>query len=196
MKDRWRWVSCSVRRQFFVIHGRGWDRGGGFGVVNGEVRFGQVQFEQVGGAGQVQGAGFGQLALALLQDVGDVFAAVGVVVVGILEGPGDFVRAVDFDQGEDFLDVMAGVEPALLELLVIFGSLRAQTQEAGQQLLFTGLLALGQERPSVIGMFEVTVALVGADMLGHGLVLVIESQPVGIDLGRQSVCPAQCAGTE
>src|SRR6266478_2004186 len=81
---------------------------------------------------------------------------------------------------------MAGVEPALLELLVIFGSLRAQTQEAGQQLLFTGLLALNQKRPSVIGMFEVAVPFVGTDMLGDGLILVIESQPVRIDLGGQS----------
>src|ERR1700736_5841700 len=81
---------------------------------------------------------------------------------------------------------MARVEAALLELLVIFGGLRAQTQEAGQELLFPGLLALNQKRPSMIGMFKVAVPFVGTDMLRDGVILVIESQPVRIDLGRQS----------
>jgi hypothetical protein len=87
----------------------------------------------------MQGAWFGQLAFSLLQNVGDVLATVGVILVGILNGAGDLVGAVDLNQGEDLLDVMTGIEPPLLELLVIFRRLRAQTREAREQELFTGL---------------------------------------------------------
>src|SRR5579871_5274611 len=102
----------------------------------------------------MQRARFGQLALVLFDDVGDVFAAVGLVLVSVLDGSGDFFQAIDFDQGEDFLDVMAGVKPALPELLIIFWSLWTQTQEAREQQLFTCLLPLGQQRLSMIGVFE------------------------------------------
>jgi len=44
------------------------------GVVNGEVWSGQIQLQQVLLSRQVQGAGFRRRMLALLQDVGDVFA--------------------------------------------------------------------------------------------------------------------------
>ena len=86
-------------------------------MVDREVRLGQIQFEQIGGPGQVQGARFGQWAGALFQDVGDVFATVSLVVVRVLEGARDLVGAVDFQQREDFLDMMPGVEPALPQLL-------------------------------------------------------------------------------
>ena len=69
----------------------------------------------------------------MFDDVGDVFAAVGLVLVSVLDGSGDFFQAVDLDQGEDFLDVMASVEAALLELLIIVWSLWTQTQETGEQ---------------------------------------------------------------
>src|SRR6516162_735559 len=97
MNDRWRWVSWSVRRSSSLFMGGLWIGRSGFGFINGQVRFGQVQFEQIGRASQVQGAGFGQLAQALLEDVGDVFATVGVVLVSILDSPGDLFRAIDLD---------------------------------------------------------------------------------------------------
>src|SRR5216684_3338826 len=110
--------------------------GGGFGVglgiINGQIGFGQFQLEQIGRAGQMQCARFGQLARALFDDVGDVFAAVGLVLVGVLDGPGDFFQAVDFDQGEDFLDVMAGVKPALEELCAGFVGLVGFAPVAGE----------------------------------------------------------------
>ena len=58
----------------------------GIAVVEGEVRFGQFELEQITGAGQVQGAGFGQRPSALFQKVGDIFATVGAVLVSVLEG--------------------------------------------------------------------------------------------------------------
>ena len=79
----------------------------------------------------------------------------------ILRGAGDFDLVGTATDGCQALRYVS--------MIVIFASLRAQTQEAGQQLLFTGLLALNQQRPSVIGMFEVTVPFVGTDMLGDRL---------------------------
>src|ERR1035438_10197490 len=109
-------------------------------VINGEVpggrvRVGQVQVEQVGGARQVQGAGFRQRTSPLLQEVGDVFATVSLVFVGIEKGAADLIGAIDFDQRQDFLDVMAGVEPALPQLFVVIGGLGAELQEPVQELL-------------------------------------------------------------
>jgi hypothetical protein len=75
----------------------------------------------------VQDAGLGQWAGSLLQEVGDVFAAINLVFVDVLERAGDFVGAVDFDQRQDFLYVVTGVESVLLEFFVVIGCLRAKT---------------------------------------------------------------------
>ena len=41
-------------------------------------------------------------------------------------GAGDWLGAVDFDEGHDFLDMMASVEPALLQLFVVLRALGAE----------------------------------------------------------------------
>jgi len=46
----------------------------------------------------------------LFEDVGDVLAADGLEAQGILQGAVDLLRAVDFAQSDDLLDVVAGVE--------------------------------------------------------------------------------------
>ena len=94
-------------------------RGGiAVGGVQAEVGFGQFQVQQVLAAGQVQGPGFGQQALPLLQQVGDVFATEGLELQGILDGPGGSVGAVDLRQGHDLADVMEDVEPPLRQAQV------------------------------------------------------------------------------
>ena len=80
-----------------------------------EVRRGQVQVQQVLPAGQVQRRRGGGLALPLFQDVGDVFAAVSFIGQRVVQGAGGFVQAVDLTQGDDFLDVVRGVEAFFLE---------------------------------------------------------------------------------
>jgi len=47
------------------------------GLVDGQIRLGPLEFEQVLLAGQMQRAGLGQPALALLEDIGDVIAGEG-----------------------------------------------------------------------------------------------------------------------
>jgi len=66
----------------------------------------------------VQGPGFRQDALALFEQVGDVLAAEGLELQGILDGLGGGLRSVDLGQGHDLADVMEDVEPTLGEALV------------------------------------------------------------------------------
>ena len=54
------------------------------------------QFEQVLAAGQMQGAGSDRRALALFENVGDVFAAISVESERILQGAGDLIHPIDF----------------------------------------------------------------------------------------------------
>ena len=61
----------------------------------------------------MQGAGFRQQALALLQQVGDVLATERLELQGVLDGAGGLVGAVDFAQGHDLADVMQDVQPPL-----------------------------------------------------------------------------------
>lgn len=50
---------------------------------------------------QEQGAGFGEKALALFEDVGDVFAAEGLRSEGLLDSPGEWIGAMDFAERKD-----------------------------------------------------------------------------------------------
>jgi hypothetical protein len=123
---------------------------------------------------------------ALLQEIGDVFATVGAMFVGILEGADERCGAVDFEQAEDFLDMMAGVEAARLELLVVGARLRTQTQEALEQVPFARLESLGQQGLGVVGMFKILMPVVGADVLADALIFMIEAQAFGIDFGGEA----------
>ena len=69
---------------------------------------------------------------------GNIFATVSVMFVRVLKGANDFVGVIDFEQRQDFLHMMAGIEAALLKLLVVVRCLRAETQEAVQTLLVSG----------------------------------------------------------
>jgi hypothetical protein len=62
----------------------------------------------------MQGARLGKWRW-LFEDVGDVFAAVGLELMGV--GPARAPLAPEFDQSHD-LRVVTPVEPALLELLM------------------------------------------------------------------------------
>jgi hypothetical protein len=80
----------------------------------------------------------------LFEEVGDVFATEGLIGPGVFQGALHFLHAVDFAQGHDLLDVVAGIAAFLFQAAVILGGLRGQGQEAGQELLGAGLAALGQ----------------------------------------------------
>ena len=110
----------------------------------------------------------------MLEDVGDVFAAEGLKGEGVLEGAGDFFGAVDFAQGDDFLDVMGGVEAFVLQLAGKQLGLRARDQEGQQQSLIAGLFALRDQVLGVIGIGDVLTAIVTAQVGGDEFFVVKE----------------------
>ena len=76
--------------------------------VNGEIWRLDIDFDQVLPAGEMKSAGFVQEVGALFQEVGDVFARKRLEGEGILDGPPDFFRAMDFAQGDNLLHVVTG----------------------------------------------------------------------------------------
>ena len=153
--------------------------GGDLGLIRSEVGEGDFQFQEILAVGQVQSAGRDGRALALLQDVGDVFAAISFESEGILEGVGDLINAVDFAQGHDFLDMVGSVEPFLVKFADIELGLGRQIQERQQEGLLTGFEALGQQFLGVIRIVEVLVALVPARVSGDECFLMIDAEAIG-----------------
>ena len=129
-----------------IVHLQWQDGGGVTGVGGGgalsrgvkvQVGFGQFQVQEVLAAGQVQGAGLGELALALFEQVGDVLATEGLELQRVLKWPGRYVGPVDLAEGHDLADVLEDIEPAFGQALVKGFGLGGQ----GQQLLEELLLA-------------------------------------------------------
>ena len=116
-------------------------------MVGAEIGGAEIDIEQIGAAGKMQGAGLRGEPLALFEDVGDVFAGEGLGVEGVLDGASEVLLAVDVGEGDDFIDVDAGVETALGELAVVFFSAGAQGVEAQQELGVAGFAALVEEAP-------------------------------------------------
>ena len=114
----------------------------------------------------MQSAGLDHGPFPLFQEVGDVFATEGLIGPGVFQGALHFFHAIDFAQGHDLLDVVAGIAPFFLQPLVILLSRGRQRQEAGQELLLPGLPALGQQFFDMLGLFKVLMPVVAADMLG------------------------------
>jgi len=92
----------------------------------------------------VQWAGLFEYCGVLTEDVDDVFAAVSGHLVGIADGFGNLLTAVDSLQGEDLAQVHVRVEPALLQALVKSFGVFAQLQEALQFFVFACAFPLGQ----------------------------------------------------
>ena len=59
------------------------------------------------------------MPFSLFEEIGDVFATIGVEGERILQGTGDFVLAVELAQGDDLLDVMGRVKTLFPELAAI-----------------------------------------------------------------------------
>ena len=164
-------------------------------MVGAQVGGAEIDIEEVGAAGKMQGTGLRGEALALFEDIGDVFAGEGLGVEGVLDGASQVVLAVDVGEGDDFVDVDAGVETALGELAVVVFRARAQGVEAQQELGVGGFAALVEEFLYVVGIFEVPVPLVAAGMSGNQIGPVIDAEPVGEEFEGEA-CGSVRAGTE
>jgi len=71
-------------------------------------------------------------SFALFQDIGDVFATVGLESQRVMERAVDLFQAIDFAQGDDLLDVMPAVEALVLQFASVSLGVGAEGQE-GQQ---------------------------------------------------------------
>src|SRR5215510_2515093 len=126
-------------------------------VIDSEVGRGDVDVEEIDATGELQRTGLGERAGARLQDVGDVLGAEGLEREAIGEGAGNAVGGVDLGQRQDLAEVVAGVEPLLLEAVVVGLSIRRQRQEAQHQALLSGPAALGDQALGVLLVLDVLV---------------------------------------
>ena len=162
------------------------------GVVDGEVGLREIQIEEVLLAGEMEGSGFTVRACALGQEIGEVLGAEGLVGEGVLESADGEIAAVVFDQSEDLLDVMVGIDPLLLKGLEVSLSAAAKSEERHHLLLATTLSLLGEEFLQMLRKFHVRVAFEGAGVIGDGTVLVIDQEAIGPDFeenGLRGVTP-------
>ena len=150
-------------------------------VVDGQVGLGYLQLQQCLSAGELQGGGLGTQALAAFQQIGDVLAAEGLESEGVLHRSGDRLGAVDLAQGDDLLHVMAGIEAALGERLVIGFGLGREGEEAPEELLLAGIAPLLQQCLGMIRVLDILMALVTARMARDEPVLVVDTEPIRID---------------
>ena len=88
-------------------------------MVDGQVRFCDLDFKKVLSSGQMEGAGFGEGPRTLFEKIGDVFRGEGLEEAGVLDCSVDGILAIDFTEGDDLVEVMAGVETAFFQFTVV-----------------------------------------------------------------------------
>src|SRR5262244_1223994 len=84
-------------------------------LVSVEVRWSDIDVEEVVAAGELEGSGFRQRAGAGLQDVGDVLGAEGLEGEAVGDGARHGIGGIDLGQCQNLADVMAGIEPTLFQ---------------------------------------------------------------------------------
>ena len=115
-----------------------------------------------------------------MEDVGDVFGAVGVEFDGVFDGAGGGFFAVDFAERDDFSDVDGGVEPSVLKLPDVFVGVRAEAHEVFEVLLVAGFAFLLEEFALVVGVEVVDPSVVIAEVFGDEVVFVIDEELVWV----------------
>src|SRR6516164_3144001 len=155
-------------------------------LVGVEVRWSDIDVEQVVAAGELQGSWFWQRPGAGLQDVGDVLGAEGLEGEAVGDGACYGVGGIDLGQGQDLADVVAGVEPALFQAVVIGCRIRRQRQEVHHQALFAGAAALGYQCLGVIWILDVLMTAIAAPMAGDELIVEVDADPVWIGFDRHA----------
>src|SRR5215831_16809103 len=96
----------------------------GSSIVDVEVGGRDVDVEQIVGAGELQGTWLGQGASSRLQDVCDVLGAEGLKGEAIGDGASNLIQRIGLDHSQDLANVLAGIEPLLLEAVVVGLSVR------------------------------------------------------------------------
>src|SRR5258708_35644719 len=118
-------------------------------LVGVEVRGSDVDVEQVVATGELQWSGFRQRAGAGLQDVGNVLGTEGLEGEPIGDGTSYRIGGIDLGQRQDLANVLAGVEPALLQAVVIGWRIRRQRPTGHNRAAFDGTASLRDQGRSV-----------------------------------------------
>jgi hypothetical protein len=74
---------------------------------------------------------------------------------------------------------MFGIQAPLLQLLIIFVGLGAQSQKPQEELLLARPFPVQEQGRHMVGQLVVLIAVVTAHMLGDQLLLLINQEPVG-----------------
>src|SRR5882757_6908259 len=102
----------------------------GFSLVDRQIRFRQVELQQVRAACQGERTdGLGSGTRPRLQQVRDVLAGEGVEAERVLYGAGGGFITVDLRQGEDLAQMRTSIQPARTQPLVVGGSVMAEREE-------------------------------------------------------------------
>ena len=137
-------------------------------MVGAQIGGAEIDIEQVGAAGKMQGTGLRGEPLALFEDIGDVFAGEGLGVESVFDGASQVVLAVDVGEGNDFVDVDAGAQAAGAQLPVVGFGAGTQRVESQEPFGVAGAAALCEQFSNVVGVFEVAVTLVGVTCVELG----------------------------
>jgi hypothetical protein len=150
-------------------------------LVDGEIRFGDLNFKKVLPSGQMKSARFGEGPRSLFEEIGDVFRGEGLEEAGILDSPVDGMLAIDFTEGDDLLEVMAGVEAALFQFTVIIPGFVWEVEEAHEEFLIPSLGSVLDQTFGMVGVFIVFVSIISADMAGDEILLMIDTNAIRVD---------------
>ena len=122
------------------------------GVIEREIGRFEGEIEEIFSPREMQRAGGGRGACALLKEIGEVFRGERAQAQGIFERPGNGLGGIDFAQRDDVAHVMAGIHAPLLELAVVRVGVGREGEEAKEELLVSGFLAVEQQLLGVIGV--------------------------------------------
>jgi hypothetical protein len=127
-----------------------------------------------------KGAGSGRVRARVSRILAMLLGAEGLEGEAIGDGACNFIKGIDLGQRHDLADVVAGIEPLLLETFVIGLGIRRQCQEAQYQALFPGSHTLGEQGLGVLGILDVLVATIAALVAGDELGIEVDADAVGI----------------
>ena len=134
----------------------------------------------------MQGSGFRPRPGAGLQDVGDVLGAEGLECEAIGDGASDALDGIDLRQSQDLADVVSGVEPLLLEAVVIGLGIRRQRQEVQHQALLPSPTAPGHQTLGVLFILDVLVAGIAARVAGDELGIEVDTDAIWVGFDGQA----------
>ena len=123
--------------------------------------------------------------MPLFEQIGDIITAESLVFEGVFEGACGGGRAIDFGEGEDFLEMVTGIEAFVDQSLVIEFRLGSEGEESGEPFLVVGAAAESEEFLFVIGIDQGLMAIIGTGMAGDEFAAMVDGDEIGGNLAGQ-----------